>query len=171
MWHAAESSGFSVGGRSEDGFAGRPLGELEGTLMSSTGVGRPPAPGMTVEQPFGLEEGGGDPPDYFLARSKCTGVLLRVVMLGPWYDLDPNCRARLWSPTRPSVGGDPRSASSVPLFASLRAASSTPNLPLSRRQQGGLSARCGGSRKSCSCFVPWLFALHPSKPQRCVRQV
>lgn len=101
-------------------------GSLEGTLMSSTGVGRPPAPGMTVEQPFGLEEGGVDPPDSFLARSKCTGVLLRVVMPGPWCDLDPNCRTRLWSPTRPSLGGDPRLASSVPLFASLRAAASTP---------------------------------------------
>ena len=106
-------------------------GSLEGTLMSSTGVGRPPAPGMTVEQPFGLEEGGVDPPDSFLARSKCTGILLRVVMPGPWCDLDPNCHTRLWSPTRPSLEGDPRSASSVPLFASLRAASSTLNLPLS----------------------------------------
>lgn len=165
----SESSGFSVGERSEDGFVGRLVGELEGTLMSSMGVGRPP-PGMTVEQPFGLEEGEVDPPDSFLACCKCTGVLLRVVMLGPWCDLDPNCRTHLWSPTRPSLGVDSRSASSVPLCASPRAASSTPNLPLSRRQQGGLSARCGGSRKSRSCFVPWLFALHPSKPQRGVRQ-
>ena len=29
----------------------------------------------------------------------------------------------------------------------------------------------GGCRKSCPCFVPWHFALHPSKPQQWVRQV
>ena len=84
---------------------------------------------MTVEQPFGLEEGGVDPPDSFLARSKCMGLLLKVVMPGPWCDLDLNYRTRLWSPTRPSPGGDPLSASSVFLCASPRAAPSAPNLP------------------------------------------